>query len=272
MTEKLWTQKLQLAIGVEPDGHFGPKTQAAAESYEIEIVAKLKPEQPKPSLPAKVPMGTPMKRVAAKGATCKGLDVSHYQPQMNFVNAKAAGFEFVFLKASEGASFVDKSFKGHRANARAAGMLVGYYHFFRPLVDPEVQAKNFCAQIGKVQENELPPVCDLEDSDGVTGTAVAERAKEFCEHVERLIGARPILYTGPYYFQGLGAKAQVLGDYPLWVAHYKTTAPLTPPPWANWDFWQYTDSEKIPGKTNLDANLFNGSLAELKSKFVKGAG
>lgn len=230
-------------------------------------------EEPKAPLPADnakhVAMGSKMKKVPARGATCKGLDVSHYQPVLNFANAKLAGFEFVFLKASEGVTNIDRSFPEHRKNAHAAGLLVGYYHFFRPLSDAKTQAKHFCEQVGKVQPNELPPVCDLEDSDEVSGAAVAERARIFCEEVERILGVQPIVYTGPYYFQGLGKSAVVLGKYPLWVAHYQTSAPLVPPPWAAWDFWQYTDSESIPGKASLDANLYNGALADLKARFIK---
>jgi lysozyme len=272
MTQKEWTQRLQLALGVVPDGDFGPITQAESAKYEVKIVLEKKPDAPMPEAPQTVAMGTPMARIKPKGVTTRGIDVSHYQPQLDFASAKAAGFEFVFLKASEGSSFADKSFKDHRRNARAAGMLVGHYHFFRPLVDPELQAVHFCAQVSKIEENELPPVCDLEDSDGVNGPAVVERAKEFCEHVERILGVRPIVYTGPYYFQSLGKTAGTLGKYPLWIAHYGTSAPLTPPPWGNWDFWQYSETEKIPGKAGIDANLFNGSLADLKAKFVKGSG
>ena len=61
-----------------------------------------------------------------------GLDISHYQnAALSLANARAEGCEFVFLKATEGATFTDSAFAANLAEARAAGMLVAAYVFQR---------------------------------------------------------------------------------------------------------------------------------------------
>lgn len=44
MTQKEWTQKLQLALKLTPDGVFGPVTSAKSDEFEIELVLKEKPK------------------------------------------------------------------------------------------------------------------------------------------------------------------------------------------------------------------------------------
>ena len=59
-------------------------------------------------------------------------------------------------------------------------------------------------------------------------------------------------------------------DYPLWMARYTSLWPSPIYPWAGWDFWQYSDSGKIPGvKTHVDLNWFNGSEEELVERFTQ---
>ena len=61
-----------------------------------------------------------------------GLDISHHQDiRLDLAQCRREGIEFVFLKATEGAGFVDSEFAANLAEARAAGMLVGAYHYVR---------------------------------------------------------------------------------------------------------------------------------------------
>lgn len=226
-------------------------------------------DQPAPVVA--VPLDRKMPRIGPKAVTVKGIDVSRWQPDFDFANAKANGMEFAFIKASEGTTLKDKSFDRHREKALAAGMMVGAYHFYRPKSDPKAQAKFFCSIIGDLRPGELPPVLDLEAKEG-NQSKLATDAKIFCEEVERILGVTPILYTGPYYFKDWvlnNGDKSALVRFPLWIAHYGGNAALTPPPYANWTFWQFTDKLLMPKhKGGLDGNLFNGSLAELRKLAV----
>lgn len=44
MTQKEWTQQLQLALGLTPDGVFGPITEAKSGQFEISIILKDRPK------------------------------------------------------------------------------------------------------------------------------------------------------------------------------------------------------------------------------------
>jgi hypothetical protein len=57
-----------------------------------------------------------------------GIDVANYQA----ANYRTAGLSFVFVKATEGTSYVNPKHTAQVAHGRAAGLVVGHYHFVRP--------------------------------------------------------------------------------------------------------------------------------------------
>ena len=65
-------------------------------------------------------------------ATLFGVDVSHYQGTINWHAASAAGVAFAFCKATEGTTWTDPNFAANHGAAKAAGLVVGGYHFLRP--------------------------------------------------------------------------------------------------------------------------------------------
>src|SRR5512140_1906269 len=73
--------------------------------------------------------------VCGKGPTVKGIDVSYYQGTINWTAVKAAGVGFAFIRGSDGA-YQDPNFATYWAGSRAAHVLHGAYHFFRPSLDP----------------------------------------------------------------------------------------------------------------------------------------
>jgi lysozyme len=62
--------------------------------------------------------------------------------------------------------------------------------------------------------------------------------------VEPALGVRPILYTGPVFWQrNLSAD---FGAYPLWIAEYGVDAPRVPPGWERWHLWQWRGDVALP--------------------------
>ncbi len=57
--------------------------------------------------------------------TVNGLDVSSYQPTA----FSTAGAAFVFVKCTEGTSYVNPRYAAQLAHGRSAGLAVGHYHF-----------------------------------------------------------------------------------------------------------------------------------------------
>lgn len=205
-----------------------------------------------------------------------GIDVSHWQSDIDWRKVAEAGVQFAFLKASE---FPDKKikmcedekFKVNREGCIENGILWGAYHFFRTHIDPIHQAESFCNLVGEV--NSLPLVLDLEVA-GCKGTKLVHKVKSFVDTVTEISGRKPIIYTSGGFWRPFLTYENISDvdwavEYPLWVARYTSQWPGTIYPWGGWDFWQYSDHGRIPGiKTNVDLNWFAGSLDDMREQFL----
>src|SRR5919201_252860 len=61
-----------------------------------------------------------------------GIDVSHWNGQIGWLEVGAADYDFAFAKATEGKTFTDATYPVNRSGAGAAGIRFGAYHFARP--------------------------------------------------------------------------------------------------------------------------------------------
>src|SRR3954451_3569796 len=61
----------------------------------------------------------------------QGFDVYSGDGAVNWASAKAGGYDFAFVKATEGVNFIDASFATNMSDANSAGVDVGPYHFCR---------------------------------------------------------------------------------------------------------------------------------------------
>ena len=95
----------------------------------------------------------------------RGVDISNWQPNINYKALKDAGVEIVIMKASESNYYRDKCLDQHYNGCKAQGMKVGFYHFFRCDKNATEQARFFvnCIQ-GKAYDVKL--VLDIESNEG----------------------------------------------------------------------------------------------------------
>jgi len=195
---------------------------------------------------------------AAEAASARGIDVSHYQGRIDWRTVEGDGVGFAFVKATEGTSFVDPAF---RRNWNALGetrILRGAYHRFRPGRDAVAQAEHFLA-VAPVADGALPPVLDVEATDGVSDARLVRGVRAWLAAVERRTGVRPVVYTKPAFRRAHLGNA--LDDYPLWIAEYGVDSPSHP----RWTFWQHSERGRVAGIPKaVDLDRFNGSRAELR--------
>jgi GH25 family lysozyme M1 (1,4-beta-N-acetylmuramidase) len=204
-------------------------------------------------------------KVCAMTTAIEGIDISHWQDTIDWPAVKGDGVEFALAKATEATDYVDPTFDTNRAEAKAAGIAFGAYHFFRSDEDPTVQAQHFATTLGSVEVGEISPVLDLETADGEGGTTIVERALTFLEVLESLTGRVPIIYTSPSFYESTLDAPASLGAYPLWIANWETSCPTVPTTWADWSVWQYTDSGSVNGIGGpVDRDQFDGTVAELQ--------
>jgi len=202
---------------------------------------------------------------SAETGVALGVDVSGYQPVVDWEKAAASGIAFAFIKATEGTTLIDRAFTSHWTKAKAANVLRGAYHFFRPKVDAEAQAALFLEQLD--DPGELPPVLDVEVVNGVAPAQIAAGVVEWIDVVAATLG-RPIIYTSPSFWNALPATNDLARKADLWVAHWEAREPSVVHGWQKWTFWQFTNKATIsgiPGSKDMDENRFNGSLGELRA-------
>src|SRR6188768_2665118 len=200
-----------------------------------------------------------------EAAPALGIDISGYQPVVDWEAAVASGIAFAFIKATEGTTLVDRAFRSHWTDAKAANVLRGAYHFFRPKVDAVAQARLFLAQLD--DPGELPPVLDVEVVNGVAPAQIAAGVGAWIDTVASELG-RPLIYTSPSFWNALPAAADLASKADLWVAHWDARTPASASGWPKWTFWQFTNKATIsgiPGAAAMDEDRFNGSLAELRA-------
>ena len=197
------------------------------------------------------------------GPTTRGIDVSYYQETIRWKTVKRSGVLFAFIRVSDGTAFPDPVFESNWKQAARAGVMRGAYQYFRPSVPAEAQADLLIAALAK-DRGELPPVIDVEATDGKSATYIAQQIRIWIARVRDKLGVEPIVYTGPAFWRDAVGGAD-LRTQPLWIAHYTGGCPVVPSPWERWTFWQHTDRGDIPGiRPPVDLNVFAGTFAELQ--------
>ncbi|HWL88384.1 MAG TPA: GH25 family lysozyme, partial [Polyangiaceae bacterium] len=102
------------------------------------------------------------------GTTVEGIDVSEFQGNINWNSVKASGRSFAFIRASDGTGHLDPTFAGNWGAARSAGLLRSVYQFFRPTEDANAQADLVLQKLAADGAGELPPMLDVEVTDGAS--------------------------------------------------------------------------------------------------------
>lgn len=210
-----------------------------------------------------------------KRSNPKGIDISHYQPSVNFNTVKSNGVSFVNIKATEGTAYKSPSFSAQYTGATKAGLIRGSYHFARPDKSSGAAQAKFFVQHGGGWSPDgitLPGTLDIEYNPygatcyGLSHAAMVNWIKDFSNTYHSLTKRYPMIYTTTDWWKTCtGNSAAFATNNPLWIAHYSSSIGTLPAGWKFATFWQYADKGPNPG----DQDYFNGSAANLK-KFAKG--
>ncbi|KAJ3484680.1 hypothetical protein NLI96_g5482 [Meripilus lineatus] len=205
-----------------------------------------------------------------KRANPLGIDISNWQGSVNFNTVKANGLAFVYIKATEGTTFIDSTFSEHYIGATNAGLIRGAYHFAHPdSSSGATQANYFLAHGGGWSSDgiTLPGALDIEYNPngatcyGLSASAMVTWIRDFSNTYHSRTGVYPVIYTTTDWWKTCtGNSAAFASTNPLWIARYASSIGTLPAGWTFTTFWQYADSGPNPG----DQDLFNGDLAGLK--------
>ncbi len=218
-----------------------------------------------------------------------GIDVSHWQGSITWSSVAGAGISFAYAKATEGVNYQDAYFVGNQNNGKAAGVLMGAYHYARYDLNAGTAgataeanyfwnfAKNFIQGDGKT----LMPMLDVEASNaGYTPAQLAAWVNQWCQTVVTNAAAagltvRPVIYVSACHANYFDSSC---AQWIPWIANYNGQDPQTGTPWSvcsgynwwgTWVAWQHTSTGTVPGVSgNVDRDVFNGTMAALTNTLV----
>ena len=177
----------------------------------------------------------------------KGIDISHWNGEIDFNKVKASGIEFVIIKAggSDRGFYTDPKFKENYEKAKAAGLFVGAYYFvgkkFYGDLAGIADGKRF-ADILKGMQFEYPVYLDVETTDARYKELATDAAIAFCKTLENAG-----YYVGIYGSDISGFKDRLyldqLNAYDKWVARYGSEPKYV----KQYGIWQCSSSGTVAG-------------------------
>jgi GH25 family lysozyme M1 (1,4-beta-N-acetylmuramidase) len=224
------------------------------------------------------------------------IDVSHWDPNVDWGILKTHNVVAAIVKATDGPGSVDTMYQAHCEGAKAKGMVLGAYHFFRPWIDQssiETQAQFFLDNITSQPIKFIG--LDLETytsnpANKVAPSLYSQRAKTAAKYMASHSPLPFVIYTRNSFIVDYAPQIfDWLGDYNLWLAHWRYndndshspkqtitweelisshlppySGPTVPHSNSDWTLWQWTGEKfTLPGLTTLiDLNFFNGTKTD----------
>ena len=197
----------------------------------------------------------------AQGSGTLGIDVSKYQPNINWSSVKASGVSFVIIRcgyrgASTGVLIQDPYYTSHIKGAKAAGLKVGIYFFSTALNEAEaVEEASMCVALAGGYGVNYPVFIDVESSPrpGYDALSASERTANisaFCKTI-RSAGYSAGVYANKNWLTEKIHTSELSG-YKIWLAQYNAGGPTYN---GRYDLWQYTSRGSVDGISgNVDMN------------------
>jgi len=227
----------------------------------------------------------------------RGIDVSKWQGNINFAKAKQEGLSFVILRTGDGADVKDEKFNEYYTEAKAAGLMIGAYHYMRFHQSEAGVLANMLSMLdGKTLD--LPLALDVEENNGKSKDQVKswlinfvfalldqqrnrftysatyldwnlrmyqQYYKKFHDHSTNPNDPTryPAIYTSASKWSQYVSSMPEWEYLPLWIAHWtNSTLPVIPNPWPWYTIHQYGQvNGSIFGVSSslVDVDRWNGS-------------
>ena len=185
----------------------------------------------------------PTYRPALQPGERYGVDVSAYQGRIDWRAVAADHIGFVYIKATEGATYVDRAFAANWAAAASTGLPHGAYHFFSFCSPGAAQAENFLRTVPR-DGTELMPAVDLELAGNChrrpSRAAVDAQLTAFLSAVQAVTGRTVVIYLGADYARRYPLPPS--GRHPLWLRRV-----LRRPAAGSWLIWQVDANATVRG-------------------------
>lgn len=191
----------------------------------------------------------------------KVIDVSVYQPDIDYAAVKAAGIDGAMIRCgftgwgSSHSLNKDTKFEAHYAGFIGAGVPVGaYYYSTADSVDFAKKEAEFVQSLLKGKKLAFPVYYDIENNErqaDLSMSLLTQIAEAFCESMEEA-GYFVGVYANTNWFTTKLNHAALSEKYTVWLADYRgSNANKT----LKRDIWQYTSKGKVDGISgNVDVS------------------
>lgn len=208
-----------------------------------------------------VTLGTVSKALPASSSiTYEGIDISNWQGSVNFTSVKNAGIEIVYIKASQGISFVSPTLETQYNGAIQNELKVGFYHYVTART--EEQAKNearFFASVVAGKHTDCLLAMDFETFGRLSKDEINRIGIAFIQTLKEVTGKEVVVYSNTYTARSIWQGE--ITSYPLWVAHYGVSNPSNNGKWSQWVGFQYTSAGRVDGVNgNVDRDRFTQQI------------
>lgn len=177
-------------------------------------------------------------------AKYNGIDISSHQGFIDWAKVSSdKDISFVYIKATEGATYRSPHYAHNITQARRHGLLVGSYHYITSTSTIDEQFENF-SKFALKSVQDLIPMVDVEVRGTWSRSQLIDSVEKFCQLVERHYGVQPMIYsTMGFYNKNLAPQ---FNKHLLYIGRYSSERPEI-----NWEgeytIWQYSETGIIPG-------------------------
>lgn len=186
--------------------------------------------------------------------------MSSYQGTIDFVKVKASGIEIVYIKATEGISYINPNLKTSYNNAKGAGFKIGFYHFLRDN-NPVSEAQFFLGTLDGLSPD-CKYVIDVELALNQNVAKISSNVRKFADYLISK-GKEVAIYTGDYFYRD--NLDSTVKNLPLWVANYGSKIIAT-----TYNGLQYSDTGIVSGISGyVDLDRFDNGILITEVKKVE---
>lgn len=175
-----------------------------------------------------------------------GIDVSHHQGVINWERVSYdTCVKYVYIKATEGSSIVDRNYQQNAEGAQKVGLNFGSYHYLTSKSSVIDQFRNFYSVVDKRKQKVIPMI-NIEE-EGVQGwnrTQIQDSLALMIRLIRKYYAATPIIYSSArFYNENLAPR---FNDYQLFLARYNAKQPVAAGAGRR-NVWQHTDQGIVDG-------------------------
>ena len=187
-----------------------------------------------------------------------GIDVSHWQGDIDFEALKEAGVEFIIIRVGtadgiDGDYVLDRKFIQNIEGANKVGIPVGiYFYSYADTKERAVADANWILEQIEGYDVDLPIAFDWENWSfyndfNLSFFGLTDMANSFLSVFEDA-GYEGMLYSSKNYLERIWLDT----NYPIWLAHYTSQTNYE----GDFDFWQLCNNGRVDGiDGDVDINI-----------------